>query len=232
MTKTESLNSLFDAWQKRQKLLDPCGMQIRFIPDGIVDEPVFEKESKKVLFISNEANTKYESHDSCTSDRRKDFLEFHGTGHDSWRGKMRLRMCELYKVIAQCPDMPAKEAALHFAMMNLNKAGGTSSTNIERMRWYCSQFREEILEEISIIAPDVIAWCGQKTFFLASEYLGAEGDKEGKYVLPMGEKKIPLLSIWHTSYFQGRINPADGYTDKTLGKQVAKLLLELNKHGL
>ena len=44
MTKTESLNSLFDAWQKRQKLLDPCGMQIRFIPDGIVDEPVFEKE--------------------------------------------------------------------------------------------------------------------------------------------------------------------------------------------
>lgn len=227
MTKTDSLNSLFDAWQKRQKLLDPRGMQIRFIPDGIVDEPVFEKESKKVLFISNEANTKYESHDSCTSDRRKDFLEFHGTGHDSWRGKMRLRMSELYKVIARCPDMPAKEAALHFAMMNLNKAGGTSSTDVERMRWYCSKFREEILEEINIIA-----WCGHKTFFLASEYFGAEGDKDGKYVLPMEKKKIPLLPIWHTSYFQGRIKPADGYADKTLGKQVAKLLLELNKHGL
>lgn len=231
MQKTDDLNKLFVKWRDHQKSMGPEYANRYFIPDGIIDEETFETESCRVLFISNEANTKYESHESCTADRRKDFLEFSQSGHDNWRGKMRIRMCELYKVIAQKPEMPANDAALHFAMMNVNKSGGGSSTDINALREYCRHFAEELLEEIRIIDPDIIIWCGHRTFCLASEYLGAEGEQGGKYFLPIASKKVPLIPAWHTSYFQGRIPPAAGYKDRTLGKQVIKLVRELEKHN-
>lgn len=230
MGKTEELNRLFDIWKKRQSESSVCRKQY-FLADGIVDETIFEKEPVRVLFITNEANTKYESHESTTADRREDFRQYMETGKDVWRGKMRLRMSELYKAATGNQNMEAQTAAGHFAVMNLNKSGGSNHTDIQAMKTYCAAFQDLIAEEIRIIDPDLILWCGHGTFFLAVEYLHAEGTKDGSFFFPVGKRKVPLLPIWHTSCYQGKNEPAPGYKDRTIGKQVAKLQMEMQKNS-
>lgn len=51
MTKTESLNILFDEWEK-----EISGYNGFFVKDGIIDEEVWNNTSPKILFIAKEAN--------------------------------------------------------------------------------------------------------------------------------------------------------------------------------
>lgn len=249
MTKTEALKELFSRWEKRQdsepddlwKVTNGGNANIsrsHFRRDGIIDEPTFEKERIKVLFISNEANDdQYSAASRTRTDTVRDFREYHLTGRDDWKGMMRLRVSALYKVITgQDPDvMTDSEAALHYAVMDLNKRGGGSDIHGgSHLKAYCLEYRDFIRREIDIIDPDIIAWLSIASFQsdIPESCLGAYGERGRKYLRLESGKVCPILGLWHTSYIGSSIEPLEGYRDIRVGRQAAKCLLEMERYGL
>lgn len=66
---------------------------------------------------------------------------------------------------------------------------------------------------------------------LYSKYLAAEREEDKRYFI-INNKKVPILRMWHTSYYQGKIEPLLGYANKIIGKLCAKCLEELKKYQL
>ena len=46
------------------------------------------------------------------------------------------------------------------------------------------------------------------------------------------DKKIPILRMWHTSFYQGKIEPLQGYSNKIIGKLCAKCREEMKQYNL
>lgn len=185
MKKACQLNELFDRWMKKQaqepdedlvytKISGNAITREHFCKDGIIDESVFEKERIKLLIVSNAAGKS----GNLIADRREDYRCYYKSGHDDWKGKQRERYCEMYKLTTGQPAMCTSDAAIHFAVMNINKRGGgrligSSGSSGKHMESYCRYYRSEILEEIAIIKPDILIWSGLNTFRLTTAVLGA-----------------------------------------------------------
>ena len=245
-SKSEQLEKLFKAWEKAQaEEPDDIWMLTRgnshnitkdqFRRDGIIHERTYVKEKRKILFISAEAN---DDEYSAATDKRpntvEDYLYFNHTGYDDWKGHMRLRLAELYKVISQIErnDMSNSEAALHFAVMDLNKRGGSATIdNGKHIQAYCKRYADFIRKEIEIISPDVVAFIGTNLYNMGihTDYLGAV-DESGKCFFLINHRKVPILSLYQTSYYQGKGEVAAGYEDdRVIGKQVARCLSEMKR---
>ena len=245
-SKSQQLEMLFKAWEKAQaEEPDDIWMLTRgnshnitkehFRRDGIIHERTYVKEKRKILFISAEAN---DDEYSAATDKRpntvEDYLYFNHTGYDDWKGHMRLRLAELYKVISQIErnDMSNSEAALHFAVMDLNKRGGRSTIDKgKHIQAYCKRYADFIRKEIEIISPDVVAFIGTYLYNMGihTDYLGAV-DESGKCFFFINDRKIPILSLYQTSYYQGRGEVAAGYEDdRVIGKQVSRCLSEMKR---
>ena len=248
-SKSEQLEKLFKVWEKAQaEEPDDIWMQTRgnsrnitkehFRRDGIIHERTFEKEKTKILFISAEADDdEYSAATNKTPNTVNDYLYFNLTGNDDWGGKMRLRLAEIYKVISQIErnSMPNAEAALHFAVMDLNKRGGRSRIDDgKHIQAYCRRYADFICKEIEIISPDVVAFIGINLYKMGlhTDYLGAV-DEGGKCFFLMNDRKIPILSLYQTSYFQGKGEVAAGYEDnRVIGKQVSRCLSEMKRFDM
>lgn len=209
MTKTEKLNNLFDDWMKNSDY--ETYHRHGFMKDGIIDEAEFEKQEKKVLFISNEANVEnYDNSPKTITDRRCQFNEYFNSGIDNWSGKMRERICCLYQVVNQ--DFQNKKTpykvANKFAFMNLNKSGGGNICDIENIEDYCKKYKDYIKKEIEIISPDIIIWLGCNTYVNIPIKFDAKDSKDHKYkIIDIDRKQVPIIRMWHTSYT--RIRSAD-----------------------
>lgn len=243
------LEKLFTIWQKVQseepdeiwRLTKGTAVNIskaHFRRDGIIDELVFDREKYKILFISSEANDdEYSAKDNNLPSTVDDYINYHITRHDDWKGKMRERLSEIYKVLSHTDrnNMANPDAALHFAVMDINKRGGGSLVGYDNhIEYYCKQYASFIREEIEIINPDIVAIIGINLFNmnLHGKYLGAIKEIDKDYFI-ISNKKIPILSLWQTSYYQGQCEVAKGYEDnKIIGKQVAKALEEMKRYGL
>ena len=216
--KTDQLTALFERWKAEQErepdyswAKTKGGRNItksHFREDGIIDEETFSAETRKVLFISNEANDdEYSAKTVINPSSVADYRRYYETGHDDWLGKMRERTSALYKVIAGIgiDEMLDSDAALHYAIMDINKRGGgadvRSASHIEA---YCNYFKQYIRQEIDIIDPDVVVWIGTKTYDmdLPAKYLGARSNGDKRYFV-IGRKETPILRMWHTSFYQG-----------------------------
>jgi len=245
MKKTEKLNALFDKWQNKQKVEPPDSLKNtkiesnkilpeKFCKDGIVSENTYLNEKIKILIISNEANDE-DYAEELDTDRRNDFKTYYESGIDNWKGKMRERYCEMYKLITGNRQMETSDAAIHFAVMNINKRGGGNSIGCSgnkgmHIEKYCEYYKKEIWDEIEIIDPDIIIWSAINTFYLVESVLGAK-KINGKTVLEINEKVIRVIRMWHASYYQGRIEPLPEYKNKIIGKLMAKLKNELDAIG-
>lgn len=245
--KTDQLMTLFEQWMAEQDR-EPSYSWARtrggknitkshFRKDGIIDEETFSAEKRKVLFISNEANDdEYSAKMIVNPSSVADYRRYYETGHDDWLGKMRERTSALYKVIAGIgiDEMPDSDAALHYAVMDINKRGGgaqvRSAAHIEA---YCEYYKKYIRREIEIIDPDVVVWIGTKTYDmeLPAKYLGAIRSGDKRYFV-IGRKEIPILRMWHTSFYQGKIDPLPGYSNRIIGKLCAKCKEEMNRYEL
>ena len=223
MTKTEELDQLFERWIAKQNAKG----EKSFCKDGIVNEEVFSKEKTRLLIISNESNDGKKS-TPVLADRRIAFRDYFSLGHDNWRGKLRERCCEMYKLLTDQKEMPTNEAALHFAFMNLNKQGGGEISNVSHIAQYCDSYKNEILEEIRIIDPDIIIWSGLKTISIACNQLGVK-EQDGVKTLCVNGRSVPVIATWHTSYYRGKNEPLPGYSNRTVGKLMKKLNDELVK---
>jgi len=187
-------------------------------------------------FVSNEANddgytAKYgvEKPNSVL-----DYRLYAKKGVDDWMGKMRERTSELYKIAAGLPrdSISNSEAALHYAVMDLNKRGGKSSIDNGQHIWnYCSYYKDYIKREIEIINPDIIVWLSTKTFDMGiPRMLGAKGSNDLYFLIE--KKKVPIIRMWHTSYIYGTryVTPLEGY-DRINGALCAKLKMEMERIG-
>lgn len=148
---------------------------------------------------------------------------------------MRERTSAIYKVVAgiEINEMSDSNAAIHYAVMDLNKRGGGAAAKVERIQEYCKYYKEFIKKEIEIINPDVIVWLGTNTYDkkLHIKYLGAKQIADKIYFL-INNKQIPILRMWHTAYFEGKIEPLQGYADRTIGKLCAKCREEMERYNL
>ena len=248
--RSEELQKLFAEWETAQENEPESSWKItnggnknigkaHFRRDGIIDESVYRNETRKVLFISAEANDN--EYSACTLDRRdtvQDYLEYHRTGIDDWKGKMRERLAEIYKVICgiERNALPNREAVLHFAVMDINKRGGGSTikdgSHIEE---YCRCYADYIRREIEIIDPDIVAVIGTNLYDmkLHGSYLGAVNKGGGRYFFDIKGKQVPVLRLYQTAYYQGRNEPLPGYEDnRIIGKQAARCVEELGRFGL
>lgn len=248
-SRSARLKLLFKEWKKAQEnepdeiwLKTKSGHNItkaHFREDGIIDEETYEMEKRKVLFISNEANDdEYSAKTKIDPSNISDYRNYSKIGYDDWKGKMRERTSELYKVVADIPrnEMSDPEAALHYAVMDINKRGGGSDIKGgDHIEAYCRYYKDFIKKEISIIEPDVVVWLGVNTYDreLHSKYLGAirQGDK--RYFMVNG-KKIPIMRMWHTAYRYGsrQITPLPEYGDSLVGSLCAKCLSEAKRYNL
>ena len=243
------LDQLFSIWQKAQaEELDSVWVQTRgsaknitknhFRRDGIIDTEIFDKEDRKILFISSEANDdEYSAKTNVLPSTVDDYLKYHITRHDDWKGKMRERLAEIYKVLTHTAreHIENPDAVLHFAVMDINKRGGGAFIGKDNhVENYCKTYASFIRKEIEIINPDVVAVIGTNLFNanLHGKYLGAITENGKDYFIING-KKVPILSLWQTSYYQGRCDAAKGYEDNLIiGKQVARAVQEMEKFGL
>ena len=249
VSKSERLEQLFLEWSNAQenepdsvwKLTNGGNANIsktHFRRDGIIDETIYDKERVKVLFISAEAN---DNDYGALTDHRpnsvNDYREYSETGHETWKGRMRERLAEMFKVISgiERNAMSNPEAALHFAIMDINKRGGGSDIKDgNHIKEYCRYYAQYIRREIEIIDPDIVAIIGTNLYQmnLHEEFLGAISENDRNYFVLSG-KKVPILSLWQTSYYQGRNKPLNGYEDnRIIGKQAARCVEELKRFGL
>lgn len=93
VSKSEQLEQLFIEWEYAQENeLDSSWARTRggknitkshFRRDGIIDEGVFSKEKRKVLFISNEANDdEYSAKFNSKPNNIDDYQKYYETGYD------------------------------------------------------------------------------------------------------------------------------------------------------
>lgn len=259
ITKTQELESLFQEW-KNQQAQEPDenfkytkGDTIHitknyFCKDGIINESIFEQSKVKVLFITNESNDDSIQKDNSTLDRRVDFTDYYESHKDNWDGKLRERVCALYKVITEDNpsftdyyDNNAYEAARSFAFMNINKRGGLRTIKdsnetfgkANHIEEYCKIYHSYMKREIEIINPDIIVWLGVETYDMGIpvKYLDAYR-KNDKVYMRINNKEIPILRMWHTSYYRAKNKPMDKFQNKTIGKLAAKLYDELRKYAI
>lgn len=132
-----------------------------------------------MLFISNEANDdEYSAKFNSKPSNIDDYRKYYETGCDDWKGKMRERTSAIYKVVAGIGinEMSDSDAAIHYAVIDLNKRGGGAIKSALRIQEYCKYYKEFIKKEIQIINPDVVVWLGTKTYDidLHIKYLGAK----------------------------------------------------------
>lgn len=245
-SKSEQLEQLFCEWQEEQKrepddvwkLTNGGNANIskgHFRRDGIIDELTFERERVKVLFISAEANDNgYSALTNATPSSIDDYREYYSTGIETYKGRMRERLSELYKAISRTErnSMSNPEAAIHFAVMDLNKRGGGAligdGSHIDA---YCRYYQNFIRRELEIISPDVVAFIGTNIYDmdLHTRYFGAKNEA-GKCYFVIGGEKVPILRLWQTSYTYGKGKIPPGYEDNiVIGSQVAKCLREMER---
>ena len=248
-SKAEQLEQLFLEWENAQKnepdtiwkLTNGGNTNItkeHFRRDGIIDETTYEKENVKVLFISAEANdNEYSALTNSRPNSVDDYREYHFTGNETWKGRMRERLAELYKVISgtERGEMSNPEAAMHFAIMDINKrGGGPEIKGGKHLKAYCKHYAGYIRREIEIIDPDIVAIVGTNLYDMGlhKSFLGAFSSN-GNCYFDLKGKKVPILSLWQTSYYQGKNEPLAGYEDnRIIGKQAERCISELKRFEL
>ncbi len=248
MSKIERLNELFERWKKahteetQESLLKTIsGNNIKpyfFEKDGIIDEDAFEKERIKVLFISAEANAdEYNAKEGIyETDYRQAYLSYFESGKDDWGGKMRERLCGIYKYLTHQPNLILKEAANKFAVMDINKRGGKSTIDKgKHLVAYTELYKSFINEEIKVINPDVVVLVGVNLCELRIvQRLGCL-EEDNKCFFQINGKKVPILLSLQTAYVHyqaGRYPPLDGCDNKAIGILCSYLRNEIEKYRI
>ncbi len=155
----KSHDELFDPWIAAL----PPSDRPRFSKDGIVDEAVFAKQRRKVLFVVLEPNTAESGA----------YSEFMGSDlREVWRTTPQKK--EFNKNVARWTGLlldnpreywtPTAEqgcAALRrVAIINLKKIAGNGSKNVGAVRAFALEHQARLIEQVRLIAPDIVFVCG------------------------------------------------------------------------
>ena len=248
MSKIERLNELFEKWKtahteesedNTKKTISGNNIKSYFFEkDGIIDEESFEKEKIKVLFISAEANAdEYNAKEGISeTDYRQCYLSYFKDDKDNWRGKMRERVCGMYKYLTRQPTLKLNEAANKFAVMDINKRGGKFTIDKgKHLVAYTELYKEFINKEIEIINPDIVVLVGVNLCRLRIvQKLGCLEEDNKCYFL-INKKKVPILLSLQTAnvqYQAKRYPPLNGCENKAIGILCSYLKKEIAKYKI
>ncbi len=197
--RSAELEKLFDEWRKRHISEDYSNDKIsknkisknNFIPDGIIDEASYMQSPKKILCIAKEAaclkeeNTIEKNFETAQNDgfwcRRVVLGEEGGTRFSSGLALLA------NAILNENFETPEKDisALRYVAFMNINKRGGFTSCQTDRLDTYVEKYKDLIDREIKIISPDIIVCCG----------MGVRGRLSGVDSC----KSLPVLEVYHPS---------------------------------
>ena len=174
------LDDLFERWKETHKALpqreDLPILEI-FLPDGIagIDTTIYENTNPRVLYILKESNVKngYINDYFWFRDSQVEKYGNHRIANRIW-----LMQEVVTKGILHDKVLPSKSNDLRaVAYMNLNKCGGDSMVNYTKLKNYIDipEIREYILDEIRILAPDIIICCGSDIMNIVKELASCIG---------------------------------------------------------
>ncbi len=197
MTKTQQLNRLFVKWKKEVALFkaEP------FYADGIINETVFNQnpEGKKILFIAKEPNaTNHEK----TGD--KSFVtDWNADPPPAYPFAQRISEWA-YGIIHNFPPYESIEDKLSYlkkiAFMNVKKSGGGAFTDNKEMYRIVKPQCEFILQEVNIIAPDIIVACLSFAENLMEDIFGKVKFVNSGYNVKIGKySNSKIISFYHPS---------------------------------
>lgn len=162
--------------------------QDSFVKDGYVNKSKYDNADIKVLFILKEANIMFYRGDENTSIPDHQIKLYNGETDTKPKQfeKIGRMACFLQKraVDGDKARMPSNEeirdARCSCAFMNLNKRGGGSSANDDKIKAYVYKYVKFIRRQIELINPDCIVVVGDSNI----SKINIE-----KYI-----------RMWHTSY--------------------------------
>lgn len=179
-----------------------------FVIDGIVDVDKWLslEDGKKVLYLLREANGSKST--VCQDENGEKYRLVDRTEDNDkifWlRDNCIKSSKQLVKNIRKIQNTLAENKDLTYAaVMNVNKRGGNSSVSWKNIIKYAKSYRKEIIEEISIINPDIIVCCG--TFWLLVDHVLQAFDKSkgeitySKIWKDEVNKKVKIVDLYHPS---------------------------------
>jgi len=203
------LEDLFIVWQAEQakeKEYKNDKVDIRsFSRDGFVDEKMWASSflnGKRVLYIAREAN--------ATGQRLVDDGRFYLKDEESSRKKKIFqRIIAIQNIIKARLDGNIKNEYTYsdfneIAFMNINKRGGSSSTDFKQLNKYAEKYKEFIKREIEIINPDYIICCGSYWQIIDHVYDYFKSKKEWEN----RKKSEPDIDMYYKLNIKGKIVPA------------------------
>ncbi|MBR4376870.1 MAG: hypothetical protein IKX50_05765 [Spirochaetia bacterium] len=139
-----------------KEILKHWGKTVVF-KDGIIN---IEKY-KKILWILKEPNR-------SNSDKEENFRDFYSdvTGYGKWKSTFKriiLVSDMITKKLKEIPDIDsiikAENPLEKVAIININKNGGSSTTNISKLKKQYNANKNILLDQVLGIAPDLIINC-------------------------------------------------------------------------
>lgn len=205
MEKQKALNQLFEKWRDKQKSEKEESL-IKTLPRGIhkdsfCEDGLINPEANEidVLYILKESNIAKEDKDKTCQDGEFWLRDKYNEKH--YKNNKIPRRLEKAQVQKFDSDIN------HMAFLNINKRGGTSSSQDKMLISYIDVYGEFIKEEIDAIASENIVLC-----------FTDEGLKESMINL-IGTKGFKLYQAKHPSY----TGEKNGFTDDDFLKSVRKI---------
>lgn len=198
--KTRELNELFLAWQQQHCLEESENTRYAriskdsFTEDGPIVPELYYASSTKILFIGKESNIEHSGKDENGMIRADEtFYTRNVALHPEITPRTFVKnLAKLYNALKtgnyEIPDSDTgklKDAAF----INLNKRGGLATCSHRVLRAYTKRYKDWIVEEITLLAPDLIVCCGADCYNIVVSEI-AVGSKIGG---------IPVLAAYHPS---------------------------------
>lgn len=165
-----------------------------FLPDGIIDEIMYEQIKEKILYIAKEAYWYGENDDEKAAEKNAQTVMF-------WHREVAFgrvpetifskRLSMLTNAIFSNDFKTINkqhEVLRSVAVMNLNKRGGFVGCNRDVLEEYVKRYCAFIAKEIQLIAPQLIICCGDDVKYLLDKYVSVTAN-------------IKIIKVSHPSYF-------------------------------
>lgn len=192
----KAINKLFSDWITEHKN-DEKVEKDSFWCDGIIDFNSYSNAKLKILFIAKEANAENQeasSEHSCLDWYNNLIYPENYTRRYPDRARMREKIGRMAyyllkmssKISEEKRRTPTQEeyieALKSIAIMNINKRGGNSSANYDRLKEYIEDYGEYIKTEIEKIEPNIIVCLG--SYNLLKDLID--------------DMNIKIIDMWHT----------------------------------
>jgi hypothetical protein len=205
MLKTESLNKLFQTWEKSIVEYGGC-----FVKDGIINEEVWDKVNPKIMFMTKEPN---QYGIQCAGDFRDDWKNHISDYPFAYRiAEWTFGILNGFPSFDQIFTSYKSYNSLlqKISFINLKKSGGVGKSQGSEIGKHFIQNQSYLMQQIEIIDPDIIILCLSFDVFIRTKLFDSAIWTSSGYDINIAKwKDIKLIDFYHPS---SRNGPAASYS--------------------